>query len=631
MKSLSSLLALSLALMPFAAAAASAPPVSLVGSLGGAVEEPVAVDSYVYVSSGAIISAWDYSQANAPVLRDTTSASPATGYITGLARQGDFLYASWSTYGGNGGIAVYSIAQRAHPALIGQYTDYTTATSRQVMGAAISNNHLYLFDSVNGVFVSALTNPARPQFNPTNIPTYSYNQYTYVQGNRMYVTGRDFIDDTTLQIIDTSVPDAPTNLGVAGLDGFNNFRVKIQAPYAIGFGTSISITDMSNPAQMKQRGLISSPVAYNGVVLGNYAYGVGGTGVDIWNIANPDAPAAAGHVAIDAFDTDVAVPYQTGALLVTDTDRILQLDAKTALQPKLVSTSLLPGGVTALDLAFFGDKALLVQEDYGLSIADRETLAPQGQFEVNLPEMRRQRAFQQMAVHGSRAYLTAWGYGLIVADVSDPGHPTELGRLPYFAAAAVDAADGYAYLGNTILGAEFAVVDVSDPAHPSLRGTLPMSKVMRIRVAGHLAFVADQAIGSDGGGGLRIVDVSNPTAPVQVGLYKGCSSATDVVLANGGATAFVACDNGLHIVDVRRPNQPVTRGIYRVPSQTVALQHGRIYAGNADGFDELDIGNPAKPLLVGHHALPAQPRALRTGPDGRLFAFTGPGGMYVYK
>jgi hypothetical protein len=490
---------------------------------------------------------------------------------------------------------------------------------------------LYLFDSQNGVFVSALTHPAHPQFTRTKVSLDSGNKYPYVQGNRIYVAGRDLLEDTTLQIVDTSAPEAPTTLGSTTLDGFNNFRLKIQAPYAIGFGAAISITDFSNPAQMMQRGLISSPFTLTGVVLGNYAYGLGGSGVDIWNIANPNAPAAAGHVAIDTFVTDVAVPYQTGALLLTRTDRIVQLDAKTALQPKVVSTSLIAGGAAAVDLAVVGDKALLLQELYGISIADPETLAPQGQFEVALPEVPYLRAFQQMAVDGSRAYLTAWGTGLIVADVSDPSHPTELGRFPYPGATAIDAANGYAYLGRTTNGGEFVVVDVSDPAHPTPRAALPMSDVMRIKVAGRLAFVADQSVRGDQGGGLRILDVSHPTAPVQVGFYNACSSASDVVLDKSGTTAFVACDNGVHIVDVSKPNQPVARGIYPVASQTVALMHGRIYAGNADGFDEIDFGHPAQPLLVEHHSLPVQPKALRAGPEGRLFAFTGDAGIYVYK
>jgi|SRR5579859_4132861 len=628
MKSFTSLLALSLALLPLTAAADSAAPVSLVAALGGRLVEPVAVDSYVYVGSGAIISAWDYSRAKAPVLRDTTSENPARGAITGLVRQGDFLYASWGTYGGSGGIAVYSIANRAHPVLIGQYEDYTAATSRSVQGIAISNDHLYLFDSVNGVFVSALTQPAHPRFTPTKVSVTSDTLHPYVQGNRIYVTGRDFLFDTTLQIIDTSAPEAPTTLGSASLDGFNNYRLKIEAPYAIGFGTSVSVTDFSNPAQIVPRGRVNSPVAYTGVVLGNYAYGVGGSGLDIWNIADPNAPAAAGHAAIDTFDTDAAVPYQTGALLLTRTDQIVQLDAKTALQPKVASTALIAGGTSARDLAVVGDRALLLQEDYGIGIADRETLAPRSQFEAALPEDTYQRAFQQMAVDGSRAYLTAWGTGFIIADVSDPDHPAELGRLAYPGAISVDVANGHAYLGR---GGEFAVVDVSDPANPTPLAALPMSRAMRIKVAGHFAFVADQSIGGDGGGGFRIVDVSNPTAPVQVALYGACSSANDVALDKNGTTAFVACDDGLHIVDVSKPNQPVARGIYPVASQTVALLHGRLYAGNADGFDEIEFDHRSQPARVAHHALPVPPVALREGSEGRLFAFTGTAGVYVFK
>ncbi|MEJ0047824.1 MAG: hypothetical protein WDN04_18170 [Rhodospirillales bacterium] len=96
--------------------------------------------------------------------------------------------------------------------------------------------------------------------------------------------------------------------------------------------------------------------------------------------------------------------------------------------------------------------------------------------------------------------------------------------------------------------------------------------------------MADDKNSLGGDGGLRIIDVTNPAKPVQIGLYNGCAAAKDLVLDSANNLAYVACDNGLHIVDVSDVRNPVVRGIYSRSSQTVAVIGGRAFAGNARGF-----------------------------------------------
>jgi hypothetical protein len=87
-------------------------------AFGGSVLQPLSVAPYVYVVAGAVITAYDYTLAGAPVMGGGTNAHPANGLITGLARNGDYLYAGWTTAGGAAGIAMCSIADRAHPKLL---------------------------------------------------------------------------------------------------------------------------------------------------------------------------------------------------------------------------------------------------------------------------------------------------------------------------------------------------------------------------------------------------------------------------------------------------------------------------------------------------------------------------------
>jgi len=90
-----------------------------------------------------------------------------------------------------------------------------------------------------------------------------------------------------------------------------------------------------------------------------------------------------------------------------------------------------------------------------------------------------------------------------------------------------------------------------------------------------------------GGGGLRVVDVSNPASPTEIGFYDTPGWARGVAVS--GSTAYVADYDGLRVVDVADPATPVGRGIYVTPGNA----NGVAVAGNtayvADGAGGLFI------------------------------------------
>lgn len=81
----------------------------------------------------------------------------------------------------------------------------------------------------------------------------------------------------------------------------------------------------------------------------------------------------------------------------------------------------------------------------------------------------------------------------------------------------------YAYAG---IGHQLAILDVNDPQHPALIGQgAPLAEAVQdVAVAGSYAYVAA------GLAGLRIVDVSNPATPQEIGALatpgrpRGCPS-----------------------------------------------------------------------------------------------------------
>ncbi|MCB0295854.1 MAG: hypothetical protein KDG51_11585, partial [Calditrichaeota bacterium] len=76
-----------------------------------------------------------------------------------------------------------------------------------------------------------------------------------------------------------------------------------------------------------------------------------------------------------------------------------------------------------------------------------------------------------------------------------------------------------AYLAD---GNNLRIVDVSDPDNPFQVGALPVNGAMNLAVEGGLAYIAASNLG------LRIIDVSNPAAPAETGFFDIPGAAVDV-------------------------------------------------------------------------------------------------------
>ena len=83
-----------------------------------------------------------------------------------------------------------------------------------------------------------------------------------------------------------------------------------------------------------------------------------------------------------------------------------------------------------------------------------------------------------------------------------------------------------------------------------------------------------------------LVDVSDPTDPVQVGsLYvPGDESQGPVSAAIAGGYTYLACYDGLRVVDVSAPSHPTEAGFYNTPSYAskVTVAKGYTYLANRD-------------------------------------------------
>jgi hypothetical protein len=165
------------------------------------------------------------------------------------------------------------------------------------------------------------------------------------------------------------------------------------------------------------------------------------------------------------------------------------------------------------------------------------------------------------------------------------------------ATVAVFVQGNYAYVG---MGPELAVLDISDPTHPVRVGyvvlsDMELSTVHDIYVAGNYAYVAADSAG------LRVVDVSRSTAPVEVGYYDIQGYATDVAVAGNYAYVIDFMRHVLHIVDITNPVAPVNVGVYDPPGwivpYDVVVVGDYAYVANG-GLQVVDVSDPTAPVLV---------------------------------
>ncbi len=620
------------------AASSGAGELPLAGVHGGALQDPVIAGNFVHIPSGRIVTTWDYSDPAAPAMVASTALTPASGVIRGLTRWGDYLYASWQAGDDTGGVAVYSLRDPARPELVNEFSDYAPSM-KNLWTLAAAKGYLYLFDAENGIYYGDLgPDPLHPTFQRllrTPIP-YSRSQ---VDGDYLYVSGTTINSDPfhICSIIDLRTPAAPALLASDCGNGNQpeHFRSRIQSPYAAVFGLKFNLYDISEPAAPQMLGSIDTDPATDGFIAGNYAYSLGFAEIAIHDISNPMAPETIGYSPVSTLGADSVTPLDGGALVLTSTDRFIRLDvAKTPIDPIEASVATPTGGIVPRDIALVNNKALILQENYGLSTADQATLAPLDRFEASLPQALNQRDFEQFAVDGERAYLAAWGYGLIVVELSF-ARPFELGRLEFPGVSSVAARGNYVYLGTTTGGGVLQVVDVSVPEKPTLRGSLTVPGINRLQVHGSFVYAADEL------SGVHVFDVSNPDAPVQVTVWNdGCAnaggySAQDIELNDAGTLAAVGCPTGLQLLDLSRPGSPTRVGGHAATSAwatpRVAIKGNRAWYADADGLKAFDITSPSSPVQVGAADLASLvPRRLRATGDGRVFAFGNVTGMHVF-
>ena len=165
--------------------------------------------------------------------------------------------------------------------------------------------------------------------------------------------------------------------------------------------------------------------------------------------------------------------------------------------------------------------------------------------------------------------------------------------------------DTFAYLADADSG--LRIINIANPTSPIEVGKYSVGafNAEGVAVQDTFAYVAGWVLGR-----LRVINVADPTSPSEVGFENTQSQASAVALSSFGNVtyAYVASTSaGLRIIEVTVPSSPTEVGFYDTPGSAlgVAVLDTFVYVADADsGLRIINFANPANPVEVGFYDTP---------------------------
>jgi hypothetical protein len=367
----------------------------------------------------------------------------------------------------------------------------------------------------------------------------------------------------------------------------------------VGSGTiGVAVIDVSAPSQPVIEGTMWPPVDSQSdiAVLGHYAYLAGGREVQIVDVSDPANMAAAGRFSLDDdFPRQQArLEYLAqadgrlvGLAVVDEQARVLTFDTADALNPRVKGAAALPLACASIRPAeemtlILADGLAFVPAVYsGLHVIDvRDPTSPR-----RTATLSGLGSVDDAALGGDRVYAAACGGRLWVIDVRDPvtpvpvadvlvaegaeldrvalggGHvfaldvaartlyaidvsgrvPIVVGRTELTIGPSQERVGGLVVKDDHAFAAvadQLVIVDVGDLARPQVVARVPSPGARAIALAGHFAYIGPKD-GGDGTAEVHVVDVANPTSPVDLG---------SVAVAQPRSTSLAVFGNRLFVL-----------------------------------------------------------------------------------
>ncbi len=206
--------------------------------------------------------------------------------------------------------------------------------------------------------------------------------------------------------------------------------------------------------------------------------------------------------------------------------------------------------INGRDYLFFGTTRSYPPNDHFLNVLDvTDPASPRMVAQLASPYW-----VNNLALVGTTLYATV-GNGFWTVDVSDPAVPRPLSILnttgnpndPLFLAGSYLYTNVWdrTYVSEGNAGHSIQVIDVSDPSNPRIAASVPVAPGAFITEA------SGNRLYCTGEDGFRIMDISSPIEPRQIGFYADVPG--DVAVS--GNYAFIASGlSGLRVLDISDPS-----------------------------------------------------------------------------
>jgi hypothetical protein len=317
-----------------------------------------------------------------------------------------------------------------------------------------------------------------------------------------------------------------------------------------------------------------------------------------------------GQWIMDTQEGDAVTVSGNYAYVVLSMPYLRVIDISDPTKPAQVGEAFLQAAIDTRDVAVWGDYAYVAAPSPGPGGAEAPDV-----FIVSVANKANPQKVGAFAVDGAATTLTAadgrlyvgTSGGLAVYSLSNPTTPQLLGSYGGVDVRKIAVANDLAYIAAGTQG--IVILDVSAPSAVSrVGGTIlgASDEVVDLALVGNYVEVAAN---TSGGmylpvGRLRIVDVSNPTAPVEV--YEGFppeQGKMNSIEHIGSLTVIGGA--ALHVFDTSNPTAPVKRSSLplRLGVKQVESVNGRALVLNRTGLTVVDVADPAKPSAAAVHPM----------------------------
>jgi hypothetical protein len=383
----------------------------------------------------------------------------------------------------------------------------------------------------------------------------------------------------TLQVLNISNTSSPAKIGEVSLEG-NPQDIEIAGNFAyvmtLNYLLVVSLADLAHPS-------ILAGFSYSGAQLrslfvsSDRAYVAANFGVDVFDVSDPYHPAYRGTYRRGSAEFfDVAV-WGTYAICAYTDWRLPDPATRTY-------------GLEVIDVSVASAPRLVGNLDLGKDLLPREIAVTANGYALVCQS------------------TETWQSGaLAVIDVgSDPGHPSETGRL-----ARTDGGfDGIALSGNVACVYQMSIgrmtmIDVSNPGSPVAIGATTTGSIYQYRDMHRSAGLVGI---SNAGGGFSLYSVATPSAPAPLGTFDTPDEVGwgNNIAVSGDRVYMAGYRDGLRIMDVSDPYHPAEESLCndRSLDRGVAVVGSIAYGVDSTRLSIFDISSSKSPERIADLDLP---------------------------